>query len=135
MPKCVVDSEIKVTYTKMALKWCKENIGINDRKRTELKLVIRHTERKKGKYVLYGSYCFYKNRIVIYIPNCLSLYDVVGTVIHEYTHYLQSRTKYEMYEKSHYYSTNPFERQAKRNELKHTKVCIKEIKKLLRTIN
>jgi Zn-dependent peptidase ImmA (M78 family) len=129
MPKCVVNSETKVTYTKMTLKWCKENLGINDRKRTELELVIRHTERKKGKYVLYGSYCFYKNRMVIYIPNCLNLYDVVGTVIHEYTHYLQSRTKYQMYEKLYYYSTNPFERQAKRNELKYTKVCLNEIKK------
>jgi Zn-dependent peptidase ImmA (M78 family) len=135
MSKNVIDNEIKETYTKMTLNWCKDNLGINDRKRSELELIIHNTERKKGKYVLYGSYCFYKNRMVIYIPNCLSLYDVVGTVIHEYTHYLQSRTKYEMYEKTHFYSTNPLERQAKRNELKYTKICLKEIRKLLRSIN
>lgn len=133
MSKSPIDDEIKIFYTKMSLDWCKENLGINERKRSELQLIISNKKRKKGKYVLYGSYCFFKNRIIIYTPNCLSLFDIVGTIIHEYTHYLQSRTKYVMYEKSHYYSTNPLERQAKRNEVKYTKICLKKIKKQLRT--
>ena len=44
------------------------------------------------------------------------LYDIVSTVIHEYTHYLQSRNLYQKYEKVYYYSTNPYEREARRNE-------------------
>jgi hypothetical protein len=135
MSKSPIDDEIKIIYTKMSLDWCKENLGINERKRSELQLIISNKKRKKGKYVLYGSYCFFKNRIIIYTPNCLSLFDIAGTIIHEYTHYLQSRTKYAMYEKSHYYSTNPLERQAKRNEVKYTKIGLKKIKKQLRTYN
>ena len=49
MSKNVIDNEIKEIYTKMTLNWCKDNLGINNRKRSELKLIIRHTERKKGK--------------------------------------------------------------------------------------
>lgn len=135
MSKNIIDNEIKEIYTKMTLKWCEDNLGINDRKKRELKLTIRNTERKKGKYIIYGSYCFYRNRILIYLPNCLNLDDIVSTMIHEYTHYLQSRTKYEMYEKTHFYSTNPLEKQAKKNELKYTKICLKEIRKSLRSVN
>jgi hypothetical protein len=135
MSKKTIDDEIKITYAKISLDWCKENLGICGRKRSELQLTISNKKRKKGKYVLYGSYCFFKNRIIIYTPNCLSLFDIVSTIIHEYTHYLQSRTKYEMYEKTHFYSTNPLERQAKRNEVKYTKICLKEIKKILKTNN
>ena len=67
MSKSPIDDEIKIIYTKMSLDWCKENLGINERKRSELQLIISNKKRKKGKYVLYGSYCFFKNRIIIYI--------------------------------------------------------------------
>ena len=39
--------------------------------------------------------------------------------------------KYREYELSRYYSHNPMERQAKRNEDKYTKICLKDIKKRL----
>ena len=69
--------------------------------------------------------------MTIHEPACDTLYDVVSTVIHEYTHYLQSRNMYKYYEQNYYYSTNPYEREARRNEQKYTKMCMKEIKKLL----
>ena len=78
---------------------------------------------------VYGNYCFWRNEIVIYLPNNNTIYDIVSTVIHEYTHYLQVRNTYREYEKTTYYSQNPLERQAKRNENKYTKICIKHIKK------
>ena len=55
--------------------------------------------------------------------------ELVSTVIHEYTHYLQVRRKYREYEKVKFYSQNPFEIQAKRNEERYTKTCINEIRK------
>ena len=78
----------------------------------------------------------YKNVNIIYKTYNSNLagntiYDIVATVIHEYTHYLQVRRKYREYELSRYYSQNPMERQAKRNEDKYTKICLKEIKKQL----
>jgi hypothetical protein len=81
--------------------------------------------------VVYGNYCFYRNKMTIHEPSCNTIYEVVSTVIHEYTHYLQSRPQYKIYQDHYYYSHNPYEREAKRNEDKYTKLCIKNIKKLL----
>ena len=81
--------------------------------------------------MVYGNYCFYRNKMTIHEPACETLYDVVSTVIHEYTHYLQSRTLYKKYQDKYYYSRNPYEREAKRNEEKYTKECMKYIKSFL----
>lgn len=123
-----INIETKQFYAKLTLKWCEKNLGINSRKRTKLILDFSERKRRKNNIIFYGTYCFYKNRILLYLNNCKNLYDVVSTIIHEYTHYLQSRTKYKLYEKQYYYSHNPYERQAKRNEHKYTKICVKEIK-------
>ncbi len=69
--------------------------------------------------------------MTIYLPHCNTIDSVVSTTIHEYTHYLQSRLRYQDYQKDYYYSTNPYEREAKRNEEKYTNLCIKDIKNLL----
>lgn len=129
MTKRDIDTELKITYANATLEWCKDNLGINERKRRELELGISHKKRMSGKFIFYGKYCFYRNRIVIYIENCVTLKDLISTIIHEYTHYLQSRTKYAEYEKTYYYSTNPYERQAKRNEVKYTKLCLSDIRR------
>ena len=132
MSKRNIDEELKISYTKMALDWCVENLGINTRKRKKLILEINYKNFSDGRMVYYGKYCFNKNKIIIYITNCETIDDVISTMIHEYTHYLQSSTLYRYYEKYYYYSQNPCERQAKRNEIKYTKECIKELKKLIR---
>ena len=44
-----IDTELKILYTKMTLKWCKENLGINSKKRKKLILDISYKNRKKGK--------------------------------------------------------------------------------------
>jgi hypothetical protein len=128
-----IDTELKILYTKMTLKWCKENLGINSKKRKKLILDISYKNRKKGKIIYYGNYCFNGNKLTIYVGNCETLHDIISTVIHEYTHYLQSSKLYREYAKMYYYSHNPCERQAKRNEVKHTKTCFKEIKKLIKS--
>jgi hypothetical protein len=130
MPKEIYDSNLKKKYIYLAKKWCEDNLGINYRRRKSLTINFSTRNRKKP-YIIYGDYCWRQNRITIYEKNCKTLYDLIGTFIHEYTHYLQPHSLYKIYEKSHYYSTNPFERQAKRNEKKYTKICIKEIKNLI----
>jgi hypothetical protein len=70
--------------------------------------------------------------MVIYAPNCENFYEIVATVIHEYTHYLHSGPLYRKYEKEYYYSKNPYEREAKRNEAKYAKTCLGEIRKKIR---
>jgi len=123
-----IDYELRKSYTKYALKWCEENLGINPRKRKKLSLVISERKRKKGKFVYYGNYCSNKNQITIYIKNCDSMKDLISTIIHEYTHYLQPMGRYKEYEKYYYYSTHPFERQAKRNETRYTQPCLSFIR-------
>jgi hypothetical protein len=45
------------------------------------------------------------------------------------TAYNNKKMLYRNYEKTHYYSQNPLEKEAKRNEEKYTNMCLKHIKK------
>jgi hypothetical protein len=132
MTKRFDDIELKKVYANHAYKWCRKYFGLSETKRRKLEFVVSDKDRKKGKFNFLGNYCFYRNKIVIYAPNCETLHDIVSTVIHEYTHYLQSGPQYRRYEKEYYYSKNPFEREAKRNEEKYAKICLKEIRKNIR---
>ncbi len=128
MPNYVADTDLKIFYAQMTLKWCKKNLGVSNTKRRNLNFNISFRKRHIGKYIAYGMYCFYRNKITLYIENCNTLNYVVATIIHEYTHYLQSRTQYKKYDEIYYYSTNPYERQAKRNEKLYTKECMKYVR-------
>ena len=132
MAKNQQNIDLKKLYANEAIKWCRKNLGINERKRKKLDFVVMDKSRKKGRFNFLGNYCFYRNRMVIYAPNCENIYEIVSTVIHEYTHYLQSGPLYRKYEKEYYYSKNPYEREAKRNEAKYAKTCLGEIRKKIR---
>jgi len=123
--------KLKKKYAILAMKWCRLNFGVNDRKRTKLEFEFTSRKRTIKKVMVYGNYCFWRNKITLHEPACETIKDVVSTIIHEYTHYLQSRPKYREYEKKYYYSANPYEKEARRNEEKYTATCIKEIKKYL----
>jgi uncharacterized protein YjaZ len=123
--------ETKKKYVLYTLKWCRIFFGENERKRTKMNLEITERKRKIKNLEIYGNYCFYRNKMTIHTSTCETIHDLVSTVIHEYTHYLQSRNRYRYYEKNYYYSTNPYEKEARRNEEKYTKICLREIKKLL----
>ena len=131
MAKRYCDINLKKQYAILALKWCKDFFGENDRKRSKLQFEFTERKRTLKGHMVYGNYCFYRNKMTIHEPACDTLFDVVSTVIHEYTHYLQSRPLYKIYQDNYYYSTNPYEREAKRNEQKYTKLCMREIKKLI----
>lgn len=122
---------LKKQYATQALKWCKVFFGENERKRTKLKFEFTNRIRTDKGHMVYGNYCFYRNKMTIHEPACETIHDIVSTVIHEYTHYLQSRPLYKIYQDNYYYSTNPYERKAKRNEEKYTKMCIKYIKSFI----
>lgn len=131
MNKKNLDITTKKKITKLTIKWCRDFFGVNERKRTKLKLKFSDRPRTIKKCIVFGNYCFWRNTITIYLPHCNTIEEVISTTIHEYTHYLQSRPLYQDYQKDYYYSTNPYEREAKRNEDKYTELCIKEIKSLL----
>ena len=132
MAKKCNDIEIKRQYATQAVKWCRDNMGINARRKVLPKVSVRINFRKdENERFIKGIYYSDENRIIVYHINCCSIEEVVSTVIHEYTHYLQSMKKYWEYFDTHNYSTHPYERQARRNEIKYTPDCIKQIKKYL----
>lgn len=124
-----LDFETKKRYATHALKWCKAFFGENERKRTKLSFEFTSRIRTVKQCEVFGNYCFYRNKMTIHSETCLTLSDIVSTVIHEYTHYLQSRNMYKYYQDRYYYSANPYEREAKRNEEKYTSLCLKQIRK------
>lgn len=127
-----IDDKIKIKISTETLKWCKTHLGVNERKRTKLKLEFSSRPRTIKKSIVFGNYCFWRNKITIYLPHCESIEEIVSTLIHEYTHYLQSRPKYQYYQSNYYYSTNPYEREAKRNEEKYTNICLQDIKLMIK---
>ncbi len=131
MNKKFVDTNIKKKLATLTLRWCKDYFGVNERKRTKLKFKFSVRNRTIKKAIVFGNYCFWRNEMTLYLGNCDTAYDVVSTIIHEYTHYLQSRPRYQDYQKNYYYSTNPYEREAKRNEEKYTEICLNDIKRLI----
>lgn len=131
MARIVVDTELKKIYASKALRWCMDNLGVNKRKKTYPKISVRIRFKSVEEKMCSGTYYHEENRIIIYDLNCKSLEDVVGTVIHEYTHYLQSTKKYWEYFKTYYYSNHPYELQARRNEVKYTKKCLRSVRKLV----
>ena len=107
-----------------ALRWCKTNLGINNRKKY---LPIWYV--KKGwDEDLCGEYDHELNEVHIYYGGIEDVKELIQTCIHEWTHQLQPiTTKYFKYPGS--YSRNPYERQAKYNEQKYYKECWAHIKK------
>lgn len=132
MLKKSVDLKTKRKCALLTLKWCKKNIGINNRRKTKLKVVVRvNFPKDEHERFIRGAYYSEDNKIHVYHVNCKTINDIIKTIIHEYTHYLQSMKKYwEMY-KTHYYSTHPYERQADRNEEKYFDLCLLEILEFL----
>ena len=127
-----ITTENKKLYATLAIRWCESYFGLCDRKKRRLIFRFSERKRKMDNWDVFGNYCFYRNEIIIYLPNNNTIYDIVATVIHEYTHYLQSGPLYRKYEKEYYYSKNPYEREAKRNEAKYAKTCLGEIRKKIR---
>lgn len=111
-----------VRIANMVLRWCRANMGVNNRKKFAPIWSVR-----KGYDTDCGEYDAEDNEVLVYWDNCVDVRELIGTCIHEWTHQLQPiRTKYFKYPGS--YSRNPYERQARYNEKKYTPVLWSDIK-------
>lgn len=127
MAKRIVDIETKKKLANYTLRWCKKNLGTNKRKnipKISIRLKVKDDE---GEW--YGIYIWQENRIMISLEKNKTMGDIVGTVIHEYTHYLQSMRKYYEFFNIYYYSTHPYEKQAIKNSKKYTNKCLYDFRK------
>ena len=131
MGRRFIDVNVQKFYAIQTLKWCKKFLGTNSRKKKPIKLSVLKKTRKLDDSTDCGSYHSDENRIIIYYLNCPTIKDVVSTVIHEYTHYLQSNKKYFEFMEHYYYSSHPYEKEARKNEEKYSNKCIRYIRKYL----
>jgi hypothetical protein len=111
---------------KNTTKYCINTFGINNRKRTEFTISIC---KQKGGEKSYGSYCPYQNKITIHYNNCNKLKDIIQTVIHEYTHYLQPvKSSYNKLLQKYGYDDHPMEIEARDMEKNYYQDCWNKIK-------
>lgn len=111
----------------LTIKWCKKNLGENETKILPLTLIVKNKMRN-----YYGYYDHRKNSLIVCIDKNETVEELVKTVIHEYTHYLQPIRKYYFkVAKITGYWENPYEIEAQRNEEKLFKKCWKEVRKSL----
>jgi hypothetical protein len=115
--------EPTVRIANMALRWCRTNLGVNNRKKYA---PIWYVHKGCGDNIC-GEYDDSDNEVHIYWDQCEDIRELIQTCIHEWTHQLQPiTTKYYKYPGS--YSRNPYERQARYNEKKYTPILWDEIK-------
>lgn len=115
--------EPTIRIANMALRWCKRELGVNNRKKYEPIWYVRKADWPD----LCGEYDDEANEVLIYYDSIDTVRELLATCIHEWTHQLQPiRTKYFKYPGT--YSRNPYERQARYNEKKYTPVLWADIK-------
>ena len=113
-----------VRIAKSALKWCERTLGVNNRKKWKIKSYVRKAVAGDNTC---GEYDCWDNEIYIYWNNCDDVRELIATCVHEWTHQNQPiLTKYYKYPGT--YSRNPYERQAKYNEMKWTPIVWREIR-------
>ena len=125
---------IKVTkarFVNEVLKWCMKNMAhpTGHKYYPQVKICYYKTKRSR-----FGDYTSNIRLIRIFINNHTSVEELVDTIIHEYTHYLQMPTQqdqkeYNRYLKQKGYYKNPFEINARETADKYTTICMKEMKR------
>ena len=129
------DYNIKVTKSKFVnevVKWCINNMDYPTGHKYYPQVKICYYKTKRSRY---GDYTSNIRLIRIFINNHSSVVELINTIIHEYTHYLQMPTQkdqmeYDIYLKQKGYFDNPFEINARETADKYTSICLKEMKRI-----
>lgn len=108
--------------SRLALKWCKKNLGVNNRKQYELICNVAVGDENEC-----GEYDPEDNRITIYWNSMMNTEEIIRTCIHEWTHYKQPMLAHYFRIKKPY-SKHPMEREAIRAEGKLFRECWADIR-------
>lgn len=109
---------------------CEKIMGINKRKRTELKFRLINTPNQ-----FYGYYDSLANEMFLNLRYANNIKEFIKTFLHEYTHYMQPiRTKYHKLFEEWGYKNHPFEIEARKNEIIYFDKTFKIIKKTFDSI-
>jgi hypothetical protein len=127
------DYNINVTKSKFVnevLNWCMNNMDYPTGHKYYPQVKILYYKTKRNRF---GDYTSNTRLIRIFINNHISVEELINTVIHEYTHYLdmpfkQNQKEYNRYLKQKGYYDNPFEINARETAEKYTSICLKDMK-------
>jgi len=115
-----------VSIANMALRWCRSNMGVNQRKKYQPVWSIR----KGYDDGLCGEYDAEDNEVHVYWGNIDTVRELIETCVHEWQHQLQPiLTKYDKHRGT--YKSNPYEKAARKAERELTPVCWAHINKRL----
>ena len=125
---------IKVTKAKFVnevLNWCMNNMDYPTGHKYYPHVKICYYKTKRNRF---GDYTSNARLIRIFINNHSSVEELIDTIIHEYTHYLdmpfqKDQKEYNRYLKQKGYYDNPFEINARESANKYTSICLKAIKR------
>jgi hypothetical protein len=121
----------KVKFVNTVIDWCKENMEYPKHHKYYPTVEVKYYINKK----ISGDYSSKSRVIRIFINNHKSIDELVNTIIHEYTHYLQmprdtNQLEYTKYNKTKGYYNNPYEIDAREKAEFYTPKCIKDLSKL-----
>ena len=107
-------------WTNKIILWCTDNLGVSKYHKSLPRVILSKTPSS-----LFGFFIFETNSITIFVKKHKSFKAFVGTIIHEYTHYLQNLAEYDILD-----DNNKFEVEAQANEIKFTPICLEYLKSL-----
>ena len=107
---CSMKDKKSALIAEETFKWCCEYLGTPLKKYPKLTL---NTDKRYSRK--YGEY--QNKEIVVFMNTCKGRKDIIGTIIHEYTHFLQMPrkkdiNKYHKLLEIHRYKDHPFEVEA-----------------------
>jgi hypothetical protein len=115
-------NEINRKNALLILGWCQKTFGLSPINGSCPKLVFH---RKDNPWT--AHYDVWKNEIHIFKTRHRTFMGLIGTIIHEYTHYHQSiKREYQQLYKIYNYKNHPLEREANRMEKKYKWMCYYE---------
>ena len=121
----------KARFVNEVLNWCMNNMDypIGHKYYPQVKICYYKTKRYR-----FGDYTSNTRLIRIFINNHSSVEELIDTIIHEYTHYLdmpfqKDQNEYNRYLKQIGYYDNPFEINARETADKYTLICLKDMKR------
>lgn len=98
-----------VRVGKQAERWCRDNMGLNARKKFEPTITYYKSLLDDS---CMGEYRYWDNEIIVYYNNNHTIKDLIQTIIHEWQHQLQPMSKYDGLDEEHGYDDNPMELEA-----------------------
>lgn len=124
-------SEFTRKHALQVLDYCVDNLGESHYVDEVPRLIFWTTGPVKNYLFPKGYYCSENNIIWIYKSEHKSALDIIDTIIHEYTHYLQNLDEYGVMFKVYNYKTHPMEIEARQTAKAHKFICRRFIVKNL----